>query len=208
VRAGQSLYSTRAIGMASLRPGKVFANGMFKCKLRNAVRSDRCENSSLAINPFTSVSKLLDLLESTTTLAIHVVDSCYPPTEVCHHLLLKLWSPGMLKKLMISVAVFSMVFGFIANDASARVNKGCSKCEPVRVAKVRCPKQKCAKPQKHCPSGCGVVPASSCSACSGSCSVSDVQHLAPVADPGPAPAAAPVEPAPTAPSPSAAEPVK
>ena len=125
----------------------------------------------------------------------------------------------MLKKLIMSVAAFAMVFGFVANDASARVNKSCNKCEPVRVAKVRCPKPKCVKPHVHrCQSGCGTVTAAapSCSSCSAG-SVSDVQHIAPVADPGPAAATseapAPVETAPApaadaAPSPSAAEPAK
>jgi|GEM_PF-1524928 len=114
----------------------------------------------------------------------------------------------MLKKLMLSAAAFSMVFVFIADDASARVNKSCTKCEHVRVAKARCPKVKCVKPHhQHCQSGCGTVAASSCSSCSGG-SVSDMQHLVPVADPGPGHATpAPVEPAP-APSPSAAEPAK
>jgi hypothetical protein len=108
----------------------------------------------------------------------------------------------MLQKFLVSVAVFSMVAVLGSNDACARVNGRCTKCERVRVHRVHFSKQKhltCAVP-------------ASCSTCSeGNSQVSDMQVLTPVADPGPMPAAETpastpaVETAPSEPSPSAAD---
>ena len=113
----------------------------------------------------------------------------------------------MLKKLMLSGVVCSIVLVFSSHEASARVKDCCCPCQVVKVHKVRCPKTKCVRPHHHacCPA------AASCT--SGCGHAAETQHMAPVAEHGPMPSTvAPVEAAPApaeaAPSPSAADALK